>query len=122
MEPYWRVSVGCTRSGPRLTRGVACRLDEAALSKKELVLIEALDFKLLERHPYEALETLLQGTLLASRQSVCVASHAVATDASLIHHTTRCYALVNDTYRHTDLCMLQPPEARCLSKLLAPQR
>ena len=44
-----------------LTVSVLRRLDEAALSKKELVLIEALDFKLLERHPYEALETLLQG-------------------------------------------------------------
>jgi len=42
-----------------------CSVDEAALSKKELVLIEALEFKLLERHPYEALETMLEGTLHA---------------------------------------------------------
>jgi hypothetical protein len=91
---------------------VARSLDEAALSKKELVLIEALEFKLLERHPYEALETLLQGTLCCACLRVCLASHVGSADASLAHHTTRCFALVNDTYRHTDLCLLQPPEAR----------
>ena len=31
------------------------------------MLIETLEFKLLERHPYEALEALLQGALHAAR-------------------------------------------------------
>ena len=88
------------------------RLDEAALSKKELVLIEALEFKLLERHPYEALETLLQGARRVARVRLRPSSHAASADASLGHHATRCYAIANDTYRYTDLCMLQPPEAR----------
>ena len=116
-SPRWRGRIGATlrpQDGAvrSLTVLVLHRLDDAALSKKELVLIEALDFKLLERHPYETLETLLQGT----RHSVCLCkrrkSYTGSADASLGHHATRCYAIANDTYRYTDLCMLQPPEAR----------
>ena len=97
---------------PSLTVSVSRRLDEAALSKKELVLIEALEFKLLERHPYEALEALLQGSRCSATLRARRSSHAGAADASLGHHSTRCYAIANDTYRYTDLCMLQPPEVR----------
>jgi hypothetical protein len=112
-----------------LTVTVACSLDEAALSKKELVVIETLEFKLLERHPYEVLETVLQGTQRGACLRTRVPTHAGAADASLGQYTTKCYALVNDTYRYTDLCMLQPPEVRrrdgdaaavALTALLAP--
>ncbi len=96
----------------RLTVSIARSLDEAALSKKELVVIETLEFKLLERHPYEVLETVLQGTWRGACLRTRVPSHAGAADASLGQYTTKCYALVNDTYRYTDLCMLQPPEVR----------
>ena len=110
------------RLAHRLTLGVARSLDEAALSKKELVLIEALEFKLLERHPYEVLETLLQGTQRNARFPMRLATHAGAADASIGHLTTRCYTLVNDTYRHTDLCMLQPPEVRRARESVLPWR
>ena len=95
-----------------LTVTVVCSLDEAALSKKELVVIETLEFKLLERHPYEVLETVLQGTRRGACLCTRVTTHARAADASLGQYATKCYALVNDTYRYTDLCMLQPPEVR----------
>ena len=82
------------------------------------MLIEALEFKLLERHPYEALETLLQGARRVARVRLRPSSHAASADASLGHHATRCYAIANDTYRYTDLCMLQPPEVRCTSTVM----
>ena len=110
--PEWCVLAPADRPAHSPTLSVLCRLDEAAVSKKELVLIEALEFKLLERHPYETLETLLQGARCGLRLCKRLSSHAGTADVSLGHHATRCYAIANDTYRYTDLCMLQPPEAR----------
>ena len=87
------------------------------MSKKELVLIEALEFKLLERHPYEVLESLLKGTPRGACLRACLSPHAGSADASTVHLTTRCYELANDPYRYTDLCLLQPPEVRHLASV-----
>ena len=123
-RPRWRGRIGASsrlpdRAARSLTVSVLCRLDEAAVSKKELVLIEALEFKLLERHPYETLETLLQGARGSVRLCERLSSHTSSADVSLGHHATRCYAIANDTYRYTDLCMLQPPEVRPITTVTA---
>jgi hypothetical protein len=67
-----RVLLRCTPcAAPHTAR--ACRLDEATLNQKELVLIEKLDFQLIAEHPYQHLEALLAG---ACRTQICFCSVA----------------------------------------------
>ena len=65
-RPSRRSSYGASADA----RHGAHSLDEAMLSKRELLLMEALDFRLVVEHPYQHLEALLEGAWKRSRRAL----------------------------------------------------
>ncbi len=50
--------------------------------------------------------------LAVQRPALSLTCGSCQPEESLAHHTARCLALANDTYRLTDLCLLHTPQVR----------